>query len=54
MYILSVLEFTYRVIIDRCINHPGHGRFKLDSTHGSENSHLRRKMCMIGTGKPKN
>ena len=30
LWILSVLSFTYRVIIDRCINYPGCGRIKLD------------------------
>ena len=29
IWLLSVLEFTYRVIIDRCINVPGHGKIKI-------------------------
>ena len=30
LWILSVLSFTYILIIDRCINAPGHDRRKID------------------------
>ena len=48
MWILSVLVFTYRLIIDRCINYPFHGRIKIDVINGSGRSYLR-KIRMIGT-----
>ena len=35
-WILFVLVFTYRVIIDRCINDPGNGRRKIDGINGSD------------------
>ena len=34
MWLLSVLAFTYIVIIDRCINAPGNGRSKLYGING--------------------
>ena len=49
MWILFVLVFTYRVIIDRCINDPGNGRRKIDGINGSEKRYFRQIMCMIGT-----
>ena len=30
IWLLSVLGFTYRGIIDRCINVPGHDKIKID------------------------
>ena len=36
MWRLSVLAFTCRVIIYRCINSPGHGRSKIDGINGSD------------------
>ena len=49
MWLLSVLVFTYRVTIYRCINYPGYGIRKLYGINGSENSYLGQKMFMIGT-----
>ena len=34
MWLLYVLEFTYRVVIDRLINAPSHGRRKIDGING--------------------
>ena len=50
MWLLSVLAFTYKVIIDICIDSPGNVRIRID---GSENSYLK-KMCMIGTEESNN
>ena len=43
MCILSALVFTYIVIIDRCINVPGHGRSKIDDMNGSDRDIIRKK-----------
>ena len=43
MWILAVLVFIYRLIIDRLINSPGHGRIKIDRINGYENSYLRQR-----------
>ena len=43
MWILSVLEFTHRVIIDRWIDAPGHARSKIDGINGDEKKYLKRK-----------
>ena len=40
MGILSVLEITYRMIIDRCINDPGHGRGKVYVINGYDKTYL--------------
>ena len=34
MLLLSILEFTQILIIDRCINAPDHGRIKIDGIYG--------------------
>ena len=49
MWLLSVLEFTHRVIIYKIINHPGHGRIKIDGINGDNKTYLKQKMCMVGT-----
>ena len=49
MWILSLLEFTYRVIIYILINYPGHERRKIYGINGYEKSYLRQKICMIST-----
>ena len=36
MWLLSILEFANRVIIDRCINDLVHGRSKIDDINGSD------------------
>ena len=54
IWLLSVLVFTYRVIIDRCINYPGHGIRKIYVINWPDNSYLRRKNCIIGTEESKN
>ena len=51
IWILSVLAFTHRVIIDRCINTTGHGRIKIGGITGDDMTYLKQKMCMIGTEK---
>ena len=49
MWLLYALEFTYRVIIYRCMNDPGRGRSKIDGINGSGKTYLKQKICMIGT-----
>ena len=39
MCLLYALTFTYKVIIYRCINAPGHIRTKIDSINGSNNTY---------------
>ena len=39
VWLLSVLEFTHRVIIDICINDPGNGRSKVYGIRGSDNKY---------------
>ena len=46
IWLLSVLVFTYRVIIDRCINYPVCGRRNIDGINVPDNSYLRQK-CAI-------
>ena len=43
LWILSVSEFTYRVIIDSCNNAPGNVIRKINCINGSEKSYLRQK-----------
>ena len=45
MCLLSILAFTYRVIVDKCINYPGN----IDGINGSGKVILKRKICMMGT-----
>ena len=54
MWLLSVLEFTHRVIIGRCINDPGCGKSKIDGINVSNKIYLKQKMCMIGTEESNN
>ena len=54
MWILSVLVFTYRVIIYRYIYDPFRGRSQIDVINGYEKTYLRQKMCMIGTEESNN
>ena len=54
MWLLSVLVFTHKVIIDICINAPGHGRSKIYSINGSKKKNLKQKMCMIATEESNN
>ena len=49
MWILYVLLFTHRVIIDKCINVPGDGRIEIDSINESRKRYFKQKMCIIGT-----
>ena len=41
MCLLSVLTFTYRVIIDGWINAPGHGISKIGGINGSDKTYLK-------------
>ena len=36
MWLLSVLEFMHRVMIDRCINSTGHGRSNIYGINGAD------------------
>ena len=49
MWLLSVLAFTYIVIIYRCVNYTGHGRSKIDVINGYVKTYLKQNVCMIGT-----
>ena len=48
MGLLSLFPFTHIVIINICINGPGHGRSKIGCINGSKNTYLKQKMCMVG------
>ena len=41
MWLLYVLEFTNRVIIDRLINDPSHCRSKIDGINRANKTHLK-------------
>ena len=43
MWILSVLEFTYIVIIDRCTNATDNGRSKVEGVNGSDKTYFKQK-----------
>ena len=43
MWLLSVLSFTHRVIIDRFINDTGHGRRKIDGINGAKKTCPKKK-----------
>ena len=43
IWLLSVLAFTYMVIIDRFISSPGNGRIKLYGIIGSDKSYYDKK-----------
>ena len=47
-------KFIYRVVIDICINYPGHSRGKIDGINIFKKSYLRQKMGMIVTEETKN
>ena len=49
MCLLSVLGFTYILIIDRWINYTGHERRNIDDINGYDKSYLGQKVYMIGT-----
>ena len=42
MWILSVLTFTHRVIIDRCVIDPGHGKSKIYVINGVNKTTFRK------------
>ena len=42
------------MIIDICINSPGHGKSKIDDINGSKKTHLKQKMCMKGNEESNN
>ena len=44
MWILSILVFTHRVIIDRYINSPGRDRIKIDCINGSDKTCFKNKL----------
>ena len=46
MCLSSTLEFTHRVIIDRCINAPGHGRSKMYGIHGAKKTYLKQNFAL--------
>ena len=46
LWILSMLVFTYRVIIYRYINAPGDGRRKIDGINESDKSYSRQKCAL--------
>ena len=48
MWLLSVLGFTYGVIIDSFMISNGHDRRKIDGINEFDKSYLIQKMCMIG------
>ena len=50
MWLLSVLDFTNRVIIDRCINAPDRGRRKIDYLKVADKKYLEQHMSGVGTG----
>ena len=43
MWLLSILEYTHRVIIDRFINASVHGKRKIYVINGSKNIYLKQK-----------
>ena len=49
-----MLLFTNRVIINRCINAPGHGRSKIYGIIGSYKAYLRQIILIIGTEESNN
>ena len=48
MYLLSLLASKYKVVIDRAIGAPGHGKSKIDGLNAVDKRFLRSCMCMIG------
>ena len=49
MWLLSVLELLYIMILNRYINAPGYGRIKIDGINLSNKTYLKQNNCMIGT-----
>ena len=43
MWLFSVLEFTHRGIIYRCITDPGCGRSKIDGINGADKTYSKQK-----------
>ena len=54
MWPISILEFTYIVIIYRWINATDHGTRKMDGINGFNQKYLKQRMCMIGTEESNN
>ena len=49
LYFLSYISFKYKIIIDRMIGTPGHGKDLVDGINASDKRYLKGKRCMIGT-----
>ena len=47
LLLLSHLATAYDIVIDRCVDAPGHGKGIIDAIQGVEKEFLRRKFCMI-------
>lgn len=51
--LLSVLAATtYRIVIDRAIGTPGHGKDLVDGLNATDKRFLREKFCMTTTATP--
>ena len=46
MWLLSVLEFTYMVLRDICINDTGLGGRKIDGINGYDKKYLKQRMSI--------
>ena len=49
LYFLSYISIKYKMIIDRMIGAPGHGKDLVDGINAIDTRYLKGKMCMIGT-----
>ena len=49
LFFLCYISFKYKIIIDRMIGAPGHGKNLVDSINTSDKTYLKDKMCMIRT-----
>ena len=54
LYLLSVLAYVHRIIINRMINAPGHGKGMIDGLNAVDKQFIRRKMCFIGSAEASN
>ena len=49
MYFLSLLAFSFNIVIDRAICAPGHGKDIVDELNAVTKCFLQKQFCMIGT-----
>jgi hypothetical protein len=48
-WLLSYLAFKFKIVIDRAIGAPGHGKGRIDGINATDKQYLATRMCLNGT-----